>query len=140
MSLLAPQHIMHDAVGFSSLESGANFTAEWYELFQLGNCTFPHVRPEVRAPSWCNQGAACFYQGIDDAHWAQNGTLEKIGELTGNTSKSSVKVIFTVHLSQQQQQQKTLRQHIIYKLRTLKKKDICIIACVVVLDININTI
>ncbi|TNN64540.1 Ceroid-lipofuscinosis neuronal protein 5 [Liparis tanakae] len=82
--VMGKAHIMHDAIGFSSLESGANFTAEWYELFQLGNCTFPHVRPEVRAPSWCNQGAACFYQGIDDAHWAQNGTLEKIGELTGS--------------------------------------------------------
>lgn len=56
---------------------------EWYELFQLGNCTFPHEREGVSAPFWCNQGAACFYDGIDDLHWKQNGTLEKIGEISG---------------------------------------------------------
>lgn len=74
---------MHDAVGFSSSETGSNYTMEWYELFQLGNCTFPHLRPEQSAPFWCNQGAACFFEGIDDLHWQQNGTLEKIGEITG---------------------------------------------------------
>lgn len=74
---------MHDAIGFSSSETGTNYTMEWYELFQLGNCTFPHLRPEVSAPFWCNQGAACFFEGIDDLHWSQNGTLEKIGEITG---------------------------------------------------------
>lgn len=78
------QHIMHDAIGFSSLKTGANYTMEWYELFQLGNCTFPHLRPEMFAPFWCNQGAACFFEGIDDLHWSQNGTLEKIGEVTGD--------------------------------------------------------
>lgn len=77
---------MHDAIGFSSLETGTNYTMEWYELFQLGNCTFPHLRPEADAPFWCNQGAACFFEGIDDIHWSQNGTLEKIGELTGKMS------------------------------------------------------
>lgn len=77
---------MHDAIGFSSSETGANFTMEWYELFQLGNCTFPHLRPEVPAPFWCNQGAACFFDGIDDLHWSQNGTLEKIGEINGKSS------------------------------------------------------
>ncbi|XP_059198621.1 ceroid-lipofuscinosis neuronal protein 5 [Centropristis striata] len=82
--LMGKFHIMHDAIGFSSSETGANYTMEWYELFQLGNCTFPHLRPEVYAPFWCNQGAACFFEGIDDLHWSQNGTLEKIGELTGN--------------------------------------------------------
>uniref|UniRef100_A0A1A8G6T7 Bis(monoacylglycero)phosphate synthase CLN5 n=2 Tax=Nothobranchius korthausae TaxID=1143690 RepID=A0A1A8G6T7_9TELE len=82
--LLGKLHIMHDAVGFSSLATGANYTMEWYELFQLGNCTFPHLRPGAFAPFWCNQGAACFFQGIDDSHWSQNGTLEKIGEVTGN--------------------------------------------------------
>lgn len=82
-SLFGPQHIMHDAIGFSSSESGVNYTMEWYELFQLGNCTFPHLKPEAYAPFWCNQGAACFFDGIDDLHWSQNGTLEKIGELTG---------------------------------------------------------
>ncbi|CAJ1079739.1 ceroid-lipofuscinosis neuronal protein 5 [Xyrichtys novacula] len=40
--------------------------------------------PEVYAPFWCNQGAACFFDGIDDLHWSQNGTLEKIGEITGD--------------------------------------------------------
>lgn len=76
---------MHDAIGFSSSQLGLNFTMEWYELFQLGNCTFPHLRPDVSAPFWCNQGAACFFDGIDDLHWSQNGTLEKIGEITGGT-------------------------------------------------------
>lgn len=85
MFLFSLQHIMHDAVGFSSAETGANYTMEWYELFQLGNCTFPHLRQDVHAPFWCNQGAACFFEGIDDLHWSQNGTLEKIGVITGKT-------------------------------------------------------
>lgn len=79
---------MHDAIGFSSEETGQNYTMEWYELFQLGNCTFPHLRPGVSAPFWCNQGAACFFEGIDDMHWKQNGTLEKLGEITGWCSNS----------------------------------------------------
>ena len=87
MSVFGSQHIMHDAVGFSSSETGANYTMEWYELFQLGNCTFPHLRPEQYAPFWCNQGAACFFEGIDDLHWSQNGTLEKLGEITGKASQ-----------------------------------------------------
>ncbi|XP_068602185.1 bis(monoacylglycero)phosphate synthase CLN5 isoform X2 [Brachionichthys hirsutus] len=82
--LLLFPHIMHDGIGFSSLGTGANYTMEWYELFQLGNCTFPHLRPDMHPPFWCNQGAACFFQGIDDVHWSQNGTLEKLGELTGD--------------------------------------------------------
>lgn len=81
--MLGKFHIMHDAVGFGSARMGRNFTMEWYELFQLGNCTFPHERASVSAPFWCNQGAACFYEGIDDIHWKQNGTLEKIGEISG---------------------------------------------------------
>ncbi|CAL8322899.1 unnamed protein product [Merluccius merluccius] len=82
--LMGKFHIMHDAVGFSSAETESNFTMEWYELFQLGNCTFPHLRANVSAPFWCNQGAACFFEGIDDAHWSQNGTLEKVGVITGD--------------------------------------------------------
>uniref|UniRef100_A0A493U197 Bis(monoacylglycero)phosphate synthase CLN5 n=1 Tax=Anas platyrhynchos platyrhynchos TaxID=8840 RepID=A0A493U197_ANAPP len=73
--LLGHLKIMHDAVGFKSALTGKNYTMEWYELFQLGNCTFPHLRPGMDAPFWCNQGAACFYEGIDDAHWKENGTL-----------------------------------------------------------------
>lgn len=74
---------MHDAVGFRSSLTGRNYTMEWYELFQLGNCTFPHLRPNIDAPFWCNQGAACFYEGIDDAHWKENGTLILMTAITG---------------------------------------------------------
>lgn len=81
--MLGKFHIMHDAIGFASVDTRRNFTMEWYELFQLGNCTFPHERVNVSAPFWCNQGAACFYEGIDDIHWKQSGTLEKIGEISG---------------------------------------------------------
>lgn len=93
LSVFGSQHIMHDAIGFSSSEMGVNYTMEWYELFQLGNCTFPHLRPDVFAPFWCNQGAACFFEGIDDIHWSQNGTLEKIGEITGETFV----ILFALH-------------------------------------------
>uniref|UniRef100_V9KXX8 Bis(monoacylglycero)phosphate synthase CLN5 n=2 Tax=Callorhinchus milii TaxID=7868 RepID=V9KXX8_CALMI len=81
--LLGHFHIMHDAIGFRSSFTGKNYTMEWYELFQLGNCTFPHLRPELETPFWCNQGAACFFEGIDDLHWKENGTLVKISEITG---------------------------------------------------------
>lgn len=74
---------MHDAVGFKSSLTGKNYTMEWYELFQLGNCTFPHLRPGMDAPFWCNQGAACFYEGIDDAHWKENGTLVLVTTISG---------------------------------------------------------
>jgi len=76
---------MHDAMGFHHVQSGANFTMEWYELFQLFNCTFPH---ELKNASllWCNQGAACIYDGIDEKHWKQNGTLAKVAEISGTVS------------------------------------------------------
>ncbi|XP_074650828.1 bis(monoacylglycero)phosphate synthase CLN5-like [Tubulanus polymorphus] len=81
-SLLKNFHIMHDAIGFKSLKTGKNYTMEWYELFQLGNCTFPHVRSD-KSLKWCNQGAACIYSGIDDIHWSQNGTLTEVGLVSG---------------------------------------------------------
>lgn len=77
------QKIMHDAIGFRSTSTGKNYTMEWYELFQLGNCTFPHLRPEMSAPFWCNQGAACFFEGIDDIHWKENGTLVQVATISG---------------------------------------------------------
>nr|XP_021496905.1 ceroid-lipofuscinosis neuronal protein 5 isoform X1 [Meriones unguiculatus] len=83
--LLGHFKIMHDAIGFRSILTGKNYTMEWYELFQLGNCTFPHLRPEMDAPFWCNQGAACFFEGIDDKHWKENGTLTVVATISGNT-------------------------------------------------------
>lgn len=81
--LLGHMKIMHDAVGFKSSLTGKNYTMEWYELFQLGNCTFPHLRPNMSEPFWCNQGAACFYEGIDDPHWKENGTLVLVTTISG---------------------------------------------------------
>ncbi|KAM9031659.1 bis(monoacylglycero)phosphate synthase CLN5 [Sarcophilus harrisii] len=81
--LLGHLNIMHDAIGFRNVVTGKNYTMEWYELFQLGNCTFPHLRPEMNAPFWCNQGAACFFEGIDDIHWKENGTLVLIATISG---------------------------------------------------------
>ena len=66
------------------MQTGLNYTTEWYELFQLFNCTFPHVVSGRADPLWCNQGAACLYPGIDDAHWKEDGILEKVTELTGD--------------------------------------------------------
>ncbi|PVD35040.1 hypothetical protein C0Q70_06321 [Pomacea canaliculata] len=81
--LLAKFHIMHDAIGFHHVQSGLNLTMEWYELFQLFNCTFPHELANETLV-WCNQGAACIYDGIDEKHWQQNGTLVKVAEITGD--------------------------------------------------------
>ncbi|OCT95502.1 ceroid-lipofuscinosis neuronal protein 5 [Xenopus laevis] len=89
--LLGHFKIMHDAIGFSSSLTGKNYTAEWYELFQLGNCTFPHLRPNMEEPFWCNQGAACFYEGIDDNHWKSNGTLVPIATMSGAIFNSMAK-------------------------------------------------
>lgn len=83
--LLGQFKLMHDALGFRSMLTGKNYTIEWYELFQLGNCTFPHLRPEINAPFWCNQGAACFSEGINDKHWKENGTLSLVATISGNT-------------------------------------------------------
>ncbi|KAL6030161.1 hypothetical protein STEG23_023692 [Scotinomys teguina] len=80
--LLGHFKIMHDAIGFRNTVTGKNYTIEWYELFQLGNCTFPHLRPEMDAPFWCNQGAACFFEGIDDKHWKENGTLALVATMS----------------------------------------------------------
>jgi ceroid-lipofuscinosis neuronal protein 5 len=82
--LLGLFDIYHDAVGFSSHKTGKNFTTEWYELFQLFNCTFPHILPGQDEPLWCNQGAACLYDGIDDTHWTKYGVLKKIAEISGD--------------------------------------------------------
>ncbi|XP_038871000.1 ceroid-lipofuscinosis neuronal protein 5 isoform X2 [Salvelinus namaycush] len=45
----------------------------------------------MQAPVWefkygsllGKMGAACFFEGIDDVHWSENGTLEKVGEISG---------------------------------------------------------
>lgn len=82
--LLGHFKIMHDAIGFKSSLTGKNYTAEWYELFQLGNCTFPHLRSDIEEPFWCNQGAACFFEGIDDEHWRTYGTLVPVATISGS--------------------------------------------------------
>jgi len=77
----------HDAVGFKNVRTGLNYTMEWYELDQLMNCTFPHLVPDgsgKEEPMWCNQGAACFYNGINDIHWSQNGSLINVATMTGD--------------------------------------------------------
>ncbi|XP_033743030.1 ceroid-lipofuscinosis neuronal protein 5 homolog [Pecten maximus] len=74
-------HIIHDALGIKNLKTGQNYTMEWYELFQLFNCTFPHLRNDTLM--WCNQGATCIYDGIQDKLWSQNGTLAKVATMTG---------------------------------------------------------
>ncbi|XP_078721042.1 bis(monoacylglycero)phosphate synthase CLN5-like isoform X1 [Lampetra fluviatilis] len=89
--LLGKFNIMHDAIGFRSALTGHAFTLEWYELFQLGNCTFPHLRTGLSAPFWCNQGAACFYAGLDERHWQENGTMLKVAEATGETFNNLAK-------------------------------------------------
>jgi len=76
---------MHDALGFRSKKTAQNWTMEWYELDQVFNCTFPHVLKNDTF-IWCNQGALCVYDGINDTLW--NGSsdlsvLKKIGEITG---------------------------------------------------------
>ena len=65
--------------------TGLNYTTEWYELFELFNCTFAHIVANRSDPLWCNQGATCFYPGINDTHWTQSkyGTLTKVAEMTG---------------------------------------------------------
>lgn len=79
--LLGKFHIMHDALGFRDVKTGLNYTMEWYELFQLMNCTFAHVRNDTI--QWCNQGAVCIYPGIEDKLWIENGTLVKIATVSG---------------------------------------------------------
>ena len=73
---------MHDAMAFNNLNTGRNYTLEWYELVELFNCTFAHVLSN-ESMVWCNQGAACIYDGVDDKHWRENGTLAKVAVITG---------------------------------------------------------
>ncbi|XP_069130126.1 bis(monoacylglycero)phosphate synthase CLN5-like [Argopecten irradians] len=80
--LLGKFHIIHDALGIKNVKTGLNYTMEWYELFQLFNCTFPHLLKNDTL-MWCNQGATCIYDGIQDKLWRQNGTLAKVATLTG---------------------------------------------------------
>ncbi|XP_060064389.1 ceroid-lipofuscinosis neuronal protein 5 homolog [Ylistrum balloti] len=80
--LLGRFHIIHDALGIKNLKTGQNYTMEWYELFQLFNCTFPHLL-QNNTLYWCNQGATCIYNGIEDKLWRQNGTLKKVATMTG---------------------------------------------------------
>jgi len=58
---------------------------EWYELDQLFNCTFPHVLKNDTF-IWCNQGALCVYDGINDTLWTNTSNLsllKKVGEING---------------------------------------------------------
>ena len=81
--LMGKLGIWHDAIGLRSKNTGFNFTVEWYELFELMNCTFPHIIDGRSSPLWCNQGAACFYPGIVDKLWLANGSITKVVELSG---------------------------------------------------------
>jgi len=81
--LLGYFHVMHDGVGFRNTRTGRNWTMEWYELDQLFNSTFPHVL-ENNTFIWCNQGALCVYEGINDTAWTEYGTLQKVSELSGS--------------------------------------------------------
>ena len=75
--------IWHDAIGLRSKNTGKNFTVEWYEIFELMNCTFPHIIDGQSSPLWCNQGATCFYAGIVDKLWLANGSIAKVTEMSG---------------------------------------------------------
>ena len=101
-------------MGFKNTRTGLNYTMEWYELDQLMNCTFPHLVPGAalpvlasapanltpsarftdgsgnEEPMWCNQGAACFYDGINDIHWSQNGSLLNVAMMTGAQVKAQL--------------------------------------------------
>lgn len=74
---------MHDGVGFLNTRTGQNWTMEWYELDQLFNCTFPHVLDD-NSFKWCNQGALCVYDGINDSTWTEYGILEKVSSISGD--------------------------------------------------------
>ena len=82
---------MHDALGISNLNTGMNYTMEWYELFQLFNCTFPHVVNE--SLMWCNQGASCIYNGIEDRLWKENGTLQLVATTNGDFINLSLYIL-----------------------------------------------
>ena len=73
---------MHDGLGFRNTRTGLNYTMEWYELDQLFNCTFPHLL-EDQSLKWCNQGALCVYDGINDTVWNKYGFISKISEISG---------------------------------------------------------
>ncbi|CAF0703185.1 unnamed protein product [Brachionus calyciflorus] len=81
--LLGYFHIMHDGVGFRNTRTKLNYTMEWYELDQLFNCTFPHLL-EDGSLKWCNQGALCVFDGINDTVWNQYGFIEKVTEISGS--------------------------------------------------------
>lgn len=73
---------MHDGLGFRNTRTGLNYTMEWYELDQLFNCTFPHVLGN-NSLKWCNQGALCVYDGINDTVWTQYGFIQKVSQISG---------------------------------------------------------
>ena len=76
-------HVMHDALGFRNTRTGLNYTMEWYELDQLFNCTFPHLLQDGSL-KWCNQGALCYNDGINDTIWTQYGSIDKISIVSGS--------------------------------------------------------
>ncbi|KAG8452236.1 hypothetical protein GDO86_004147 [Hymenochirus boettgeri] len=51
------------------------------------------ILPNMKEPFWCNQGAACFFEGIDDDHWKSNGTLVPIATVSGSMFNSLAKWI-----------------------------------------------
>ncbi|KAI3389640.1 hypothetical protein SNEBB_001354 [Seison nebaliae] len=82
--LLGKLNIIHDAIGFYNRRTKLNYTMEWYELDQIFNCTFAHTREDSNI-TWCNQGALCLYDGIDDDIWLNTtyGVLKNIGRING---------------------------------------------------------
>nr|KAG5685848.1 hypothetical protein BaRGS_014308 [Batillaria attramentaria] len=78
------QNVLHDAIGFHHVQSGLNFTLEWHAIGQLLNGTFPHEL-DNQSLVWCNQGAACVSDGIDEKRWNADSTPVKVAELNGTT-------------------------------------------------------
>lgn len=75
--------IWHDGLGFRNTRTGLNYTMEWYELDQLFNCTFPHLINN-NSLTWCNQGALCSFDGINDTVWTEYGSIKKVSEINGS--------------------------------------------------------
>jgi ceroid-lipofuscinosis neuronal protein 5 len=77
------KNIIHDGLGFRNQRTGLNYTMEWSGLDHLLNCTFPHLQSD-NSLTWCNQGALCAVDGIDDFSWLEYGTIDKVSEINGS--------------------------------------------------------
>ncbi|XP_046582248.1 ceroid-lipofuscinosis neuronal protein 5-like [Haliotis rubra] len=75
----------HASLYIRNLNTGRNYTLEWYSFFHLKNCGSPKILGEDSL-LWCNQGGSCFMDHVVPR--LETGERFLVATITGTTFNS----------------------------------------------------